>query len=114
MLFGANVGGTVFQHKLHQCFGHIKNVNVITDDIMIVGKKMNHSDHDQALTTLLGTARKSNVCLNYDKLQYKMQEVDFFGETYTVHGCKPVQIKASAIIEMPPQPARSMSNHSLG
>ena len=50
-----------------------------------MGKKMNDSDHDQALTILLETARKCNVHLNYDKLQYKMQEVDFFGETYTVH-----------------------------
>ena len=113
MPFGATVAGDVFQCKLDQCFGQIKNVIVITDDIMIVGKKMNHSDHDQALTTLLETARKCNVCLNYDKLQYKMQEVDFFGETYTVHGHKPVQTKVSAITEMPTQPARSKSSHSL-
>ena len=78
MPFGATVAGDVFQCKLDQCFGQIKNVIVIADDIMIVGKKINHSDHDQALTTLLETARKSNVCLNYDRLQYKMHEVDFF------------------------------------
>ena len=50
---------------------------VIADDIMIVGKKATHSDHDQALTTLLDTARKGNVHLNYDKLQYKKHDVDF-------------------------------------
>ena len=43
---------------------------------MIVGKKPNHSDHDQALTTLLETARRCNVRLNYEKLQYKKEEVD--------------------------------------
>ena len=62
-----------------QMFGHIKNVIVIADDIMIVGQKQNHSDYDQALTTLLETARRCNVWLNYEKLQYK-NEVDFFGE----------------------------------
>ena len=41
---------------------------------MIVGKKPNHSNHDQALTTLLETARRSNVQLNYEKLKYKKQE----------------------------------------
>ena len=51
MPFGATVAGDVFHHKLHQCFGHLKNVIVIADDIMIVGKKPSHSDHDQALTT---------------------------------------------------------------
>lgn len=45
-------------------------------NIMIIGKKPNHSDHDQALTTLLETARRCNVRLNYEKLQYKKEEVD--------------------------------------
>ena len=75
---------------------------VIADDIMIVCKKINQSDHDQALTTLLETARKCNVHLNYGKLKYKMQEVDFFGETYTIHGHKPVQTQVSAITEILP------------
>ena len=74
---GATVAGDVFQCKLDQCSGQIKNVIVIADDIMTVGKKINNSDDDQALSTLLETVRKCNVCLNYDKLQYKMQEVDF-------------------------------------
>ena len=52
MPFGATVAGDVFQCKLDQCFGHLKNVIVIADGIMIVGKNPNHSDHDQALTTL--------------------------------------------------------------
>ena len=101
MPFGATVAGDVFQCKLDKCFGKIKNVIVITDDIIIVGKKVNHTDHDQALTTLFDTARKCSVCLNYDKLQYKMQEVDIFGETYTINGYKPAQTKVSAITEMP-------------
>ena len=48
MPFGATVAGDGFQHKLDQSFGHLKNVTVIVDDIMIVGKKSNHSNHDQA------------------------------------------------------------------
>ena len=66
---------------------------------MVVGK--NHKEHDLALTSLLETARKCNVQLNYDKLQYKKAEVDFFGETYTIDGCKPAQTKVSAITSMP-------------
>ena len=77
MPFHATVAGGVFQCKLDQCFGQIKNVIVIVNDIMIVHKKANHNDHDQALTKLLDTVRKCNVCINYDTLQYKMQEVDF-------------------------------------
>ena len=53
MPFGATVAGDVFQFKLDQCFGKMKQVIVIADDIMIVDKKPNHSNHDQVLTTLL-------------------------------------------------------------
>ena len=83
-----------------QSFGRIENVIVIADDIMIVGKMQNHRDHDIALTTLLQTARNCNVRLNFDQLQYKKTEVDFFGETYTTDGCKPAQNKVSTIVEM--------------
>ena len=86
MPFGATVAGDVFQRKLDQCFGHLKNVIVIADDIMVMGKQPNHRDHDMALTKLLNMAREFNVCLNYDKLQYKQTKVDFFGKTYTVDG----------------------------
>ena len=101
MPFGANVAGDVFQCKLKQCFGMIKQVIVIADDKMIVGKQQNHRDHDVALTTLLDTARKCNMRLKFDKLQYKKTKADFFGETYTTNGCTPTQSKVSAITGMP-------------
>ena len=49
------MAGYVFQCKLDQCFEKNIQVIVIADDIMIVGKKPSHYDHDQALTTLLET-----------------------------------------------------------
>ena len=52
MPFGITVARDVFQCKLDQCFGKIDQVIVMVDDIMIVGKKQNHRDHDIALTTL--------------------------------------------------------------
>ena len=100
MPFGATVAGDVFQCKLDQCFGSIKQVIVIANDIMKIGKQQNHRDHDVALTTLLDTTRKCNVRLNFDKLQYKKTEVEFLGETYTIDGCKPAQSKVSAITEI--------------
>ena len=38
MLFGTTIAGDVFQRKLDQCFGHLQNIIVIADDIMVVGK----------------------------------------------------------------------------
>ena len=100
MSFGATIAGDVFQCKLDQCFGHITNVIMIADDIMVIERQHNHRDHDQTLTTLLETARKCNIRLNYDKLQYRKEEVNFFRETYTINGCKPAQSKVKAITEM--------------
>ena len=41
MPFGTTIASDVFQRKLDQCFGHLQNVIVITDDIMVVGKQPN-------------------------------------------------------------------------
>ena len=101
MPFGTSVVGNVFQRKLDQCFGHLENVIVIADEIMVIGKQPNHKDHDLAFTTLLNTIRKCSVHLNYEKLQYKQKEVEFFRETYTTYGHKPAQSKIKALQEMP-------------
>ena len=101
MSFGAAVGGDVFKRKFDECFGKLKQVIIITDGIMVDGYKPDHSDHDQAFTSLLQTAHKCNVKLNYDKLQYKQNEVDFFGDTYTTNGHKPAKSRVSAITAMP-------------
>ena len=114
MPFGATVVGDVFQRKLDQCFGQLPNVIVIADDIMIVGKQPDHKDHNIALTKLLNTARKCNICLNYDKLQYKQREVDFFGEMYTVDRQKPSQSKVKAIQEMPPPQFKKQVQSFIG
>ena len=86
MPFGITVVGDIFQRKLDECFGHIKNLTVNADDIMVIGKHHNHKDHDLAFTTLLQIARRCNVKLNYDKLKFKCTEVNFYGKTYTTDG----------------------------
>ena len=52
---GPTVAGDMFQCKLDYCFGGIKQVIIIADDIMIVGNKPDHSDHEHTFTTLLQT-----------------------------------------------------------
>ena len=114
MPFGITVAGDVFQQKLDQCFGKIDQVIVIAYDIVIIGKKQNYRDRDVALTTLLETAGKCNVKLNFDKLQYKKTEVDFFDETYATDGCKPAQSKVSAIVQMPAPTCKKQVQSFIG
>ena len=114
MPFGATVAGNVFQCKLNQCFGHLKNVIVIADDIMIVSKKPSHSNHDQALATLLETARKCNVQLNYEKLQYKKQELDFSVKYVLQVVASQIKSKSQPLPRCLPLPIRSKYNPLLG
>ena len=112
MPFGITVAGDVFQRKLDTIFGNLSQVACIADDIIIMGYKADHSDHDTAFTRLLQTARENNVKLNFEKLQYKQTQVDFFGETYTTDGHKPSSDKVKAITNMP-QPANKKELQSF-
>ena len=67
-----------------------------------------------ALTTLLDTARKCNVQLNFDKLQYKKTEVDFFGEIYAASGHKPAKSKVSTITGMPAPTCKKQVQSFIG
>ena len=53
MPFGATVAVDVFQGKLDECFGKLKQVIIIGDDIMAFWYESYHSDHNQAFTNLL-------------------------------------------------------------
>ena len=113
MPFGTAVASDAFQQKIHECFGKWKQVIIIADDIMDVGYKPDHSDHDQVFTSLLQTAQKCNVKLNYDKLQYKQNEIDFFDKNYTTSGHKSARSKVSAIIPMHSETNKNKYNHLL-
>ena len=114
MPFGITVTGDIFQWKLDQCFGHIKIIIVIANDLIVVGKKHYHRDHDIALAILLETARRNNVCLNYNKLQYKKMEVSFFGETYLSSGFFSAQTKVSVITPMPESRYKNQVHSFIG
>ena len=88
-------------HKLDECFGKIEQVIIIADDIMIVGCKPDHINHDQAFTNLLKAAKECNIKLNNENLQHKQNEVELFGENYTTSGHKPSKDKVAAITSMP-------------
>ena len=100
MPFGATVAGDVFQRKLDTIFFDSDQFVIIADDMMVIGYQPDEHDHDIAFTKFLETAKKNNIKLNYDKIQYKQKEAEFFSETYTTKGCKPSNAKFKAITEM--------------
>ena len=85
---------------------------MIADNIMVVGKQYKHRDHDQVLTTLLETARKDNVMLNYDKLQYK-QEVDLLERLIPQMGTSQLKARLKQSMKCQLQLPKSKCNLSL-
>ena len=73
----------------------------MADDIMVIGYQEDEQDHDIAFTKLLETTKKNNIKLNFNKIQYKQKEMEFFGKIITTQGCKPSDTKVRAITEMP-------------
>ena len=57
---------------------------------------------------------KCNVKLNYNKLKYKQNEVEFFGETYATNGCKPSRHKMSAITSIPSLTSKKQVQSFIG
>ena len=76
MPFGATVAGDVFQNKLDECFGHIPNVIVIADDIMVVGKqpkiKRTMTKHSQLCLKQLDTAISDSIMKNYSTSKWRL------------------------------------------
>ena len=81
-------------------------------NIMVIGK--NQREHNLALTTLLDSARECNVRLNYNKLQYKKTEADFFEETYMIGWHIPTQNKVSTINTMLKQSSKKEVQSFIG
>ena len=73
---------------------------IIADDIMVLGYQEDERDHDIAFMKLLETMKKNNIKLNFDKIQYKQKEAEFFGKIYIIQGRKCSNTKVKAITGM--------------
>ena len=74
---GTVVASDIFQKKLDSVYIGLPGVTGITDDMIIFGKS--ELEHDRILLQFLETTRKNGLVLNKSKLQFKKQEVYFFG-----------------------------------
>ena len=74
---GMVVVSNIFQKKLDSVYIALPGVTGITDDMIIFGKS--ELEHDRNLLQFLKTTRKNGLVLNELKLQFKKQEVHFFG-----------------------------------
>ena len=89
----------------NETFGDIQGVHVIADDLIIAAT--DDQEHDNILHIVLSRALDKGVKFNSEKVQFKIDEVEYMGNLLSSNGLKP-----EAIMNMP-NPTDVNSLHRL-
>ena len=95
LVFGAKSSQDLFDEAVYKVFGNIPRCLNQRDDILIGGKDA--EEHNQTLEAVLKTAAANGVTFNLDKCQFGVEELQFYGYTFTKNGLKPSPEKVRAI-----------------
>ena len=97
---GSKVASDIFQRMLDSVYMVLPGVTGIADDMVIFGK--NEEEHDRNLILFLETTRKNGLVLNKRKLQFKKEEVSFFGHRWNSTDPDPKKTESILKMEFPP------------
>ena len=109
---GSKVASDIFQRMLDSVYIGLPGVTGITDDMVIFGR--NKEEHDRNLILFLETIRKNGLVLNKRKLQFKKEEVSFFGHRWNSTGISPDPKKTESILKMQFLPDKETMHSFLG
>ena len=109
---GSKVASYIFQRMLDSVYIGLPGVTGIADDMVIFGR--NEEEHDRNLILFLETTRKNGFILNKRKLQFKKEEVSFFGHRWNSTGISPDPKKTESILKMQFPPDKETMHSFLG
>ena len=109
---GSKVASDIFQTMLDSVYIGLPGVTGIADDMVIFGR--NEEEHDRNLILFLETTRKNGLILNKRKLQFKKEEVSFFGHRWNSTGISPDPKKTESILKMQFPPDKETMHSFLG
>ncbi|UYV76135.1 K02A2.6-like, partial [Cordylochernes scorpioides] len=93
MPFGLKTASEEYQRRLYEIFQGLEGIEIIADDILILGKGDSYEealkDHDRNLENLFKTARQANLKFNINKVKLRLKEVKYLRHIITPHGLKP-------------------------
>ncbi|KAL4083841.1 hypothetical protein QTP88_029157 [Uroleucon formosanum] len=95
--FGINNAAEICQKWNMKVFGGIENVFLYLDDILIFGDT--EAQHDYALKQVLDLAMKNNIKFNKNKIQYKVDKVNYLGHIFSYEGMKLDSDRIKSIFE---------------
>ena len=107
---GSKVASDIFQRMLDSVYIGLPGVTGIADDMVIFGK--NEEEHDRNLILFLEATR--GLVLNKRKLQFKKEEVSFFGHRWNSTGISPDPKKTESILRMEFPPDKETMHSFLG
>ena len=118
MPFGVSAAPEEFECKLHEHLSDLQGVEVLRDDILVIGSGDNLEeasiDHDENLLKLLKRAREVNLKFNSKKLNLRKPEVKYMGHVLSSEGLKPDPNKVNAVSEMPKPTCKQEALSLLG
>ena len=97
--FGITSAPEIFQERLLQIVGHIPNVVVYMDDILVFGSDV--EEHDATLKAVEDALSASGVLLNPAKSKLRQSSLTFLGHVVSRDGIRPDPKKLSAISALP-------------
>ena len=105
MPFGISTAPEEFERRLQECLADLPGVEVLRDDILVVGhgdtQEEAERNHETNLKGLLNRASDVNLKLNSKKMNLRKTEVKFMGHLITKDGLKPDPDKIKDVENMP-------------
>ena len=98
--------------KIDETYDGCRGVIGIADDINV--HSSGEKQHNHHLHEAMERSRRSNLSLNYDKIELKKTSIKFFGNVYTKDGVKPDPDKVAAINSLRPPETKSELRTFIG
>ena len=98
MPFGVLSACEIMKKRNEEIFGDISGAHVIADDIVIAASS--EKQHDAIVRAVLDRARQKGACYNKDKIQFKLDAVEYIGNVITCERLKPDDKKIEATVNM--------------
>ena len=118
MPFGISVAPEEFECKLHEKLTGLEGVEILRDDLLVVGygdtQEEADANHDENLRKLLDRAREVKLKLKSKKMNLKKPQVKFMGHVISKDGLKPDPDKVNAVENMPKPTCKKETLSLLG
>ena len=109
---GTVVAQNIFQSKLDAIFIGMEGVTGIVDDMIIAGK--DEMEHDRNFLAYMEKCMENNLTLNVEKIQFKQNQVSFYGHIWSENSISTDPKKIQALKHMEFSPDKETMRSFLG